>query len=70
MQLCCINYSIYNVMNMQQAYVFLRSEFRYDFCIKSMFELNDNILHIRASLPPVVCRKAHLLFTLFVFFRA
>jgi hypothetical protein len=57
-------------MNMQQAYVFLRSEFRYDFCIKSMFELNDNISHIRASLPPVVCRRANVLFTLFVFVRA
>ena len=30
----------------------------YDFCIKTMFG---------SSLPPVVCRKAHVLFTLFVF---
>ena len=31
---------------------------RYDFRIKAMFSL---------SLPPVVCRRAHILFTLFVF---
>jgi hypothetical protein len=30
----------------------------YDFCIKTMFG---------SSLPPVVCRRAHVLFTLFVF---
>ena len=30
---------------------------RYDFCIKTMFD---------ASLPPFVCRRAHVLFTLFV----
>jgi hypothetical protein len=31
---------------------------RYDFRVKTMFG---------SSLPPVVCRRAHLLFTLFVF---
>ena len=31
---------------------------RYDFCIQTMFGL---------SLPPVVCRRVHVLFTLFVF---
>ena len=35
-------------------YVYLR----YDFCIKTMFG---------SSLPPVVCRSAHVLFSLFVF---
>ena len=36
----------------------LRSEFRYDFDITAMFG---------SSLPPVVCRMAHVLFTFFVF---
>jgi hypothetical protein len=31
---------------------------RYDFCIKTMFG---------SSLPPVVCRRPHVLFTLFMF---
>ena len=31
---------------------------RYDFCIKTM---------LGSSLPPVVCRRAHVIFTLFVF---
>ena len=33
-------------------------DIRYDFRIKSMFS---------SSLPPVICRRAHVLFTLFVF---
>ena len=33
-------------------------DIRYDFHIKTMFG---------SSLPPVVCRRAHVLFTLFVF---
>ena len=45
------------------CYVSLRSEFHavitcYDFRIKPMFHL---------SFPPVVCRRAHVLFTLFMF---
>jgi hypothetical protein len=38
--------------------VSLRSEFRYDFRIKTIQG---------SSLPPVVCRRVHVLFTLFVF---
>jgi hypothetical protein len=38
--------------------VSLRSEFRYDFRIKTIQD---------SSLPPVVCRRVHVLFTLFVF---
>jgi len=35
-----------------------KSEFDYDFRLKGMFG---------SSLPPVVCRRTHVLFTLFVF---
>ena len=38
-------------------YVFLRCDVRYDFGIKPIFG---------SSLPPVVCRRAHVIFTLFV----
>ena len=38
--------------------VSLRSEFRYDFRIKTIQG---------SSLPPIVCRRVHVLFTLFVF---
>jgi hypothetical protein len=34
----------------------LRSDVRYDYCIKTMFG---------SSLPPVVCRRAHVFFTLY-----
>ena len=34
-------------------YVFLRSDYRYDFRIKAMFG---------SSLPPVVCGRAHVIF--------
>ena len=48
---------------MLSYYVSLRSEFRvvmsvYDFRIKTMFD---------SSLPPAVCRRANVLFTLFMF---
>ena len=39
-------------------YVSLHSEFRYAFCIQTMFG---------SSLPLVICRRVHVLFTLFVY---
>jgi len=40
------------------AFIVLSCDVRYDFCIERMFG---------SSLPPVVFRRAHVLFTLFVF---
>ena len=50
--LCCV------VLLSLFAFIVLSCDVRYDFCIKRMFG---------SSLPPAVCRRAYVLFTLFVF---